>query len=93
MKNLPLSIYTMPSQADSYSFSSINKRLQLTSFTFVVLDDKYREFDYFTINPKSFQKNAYTLIDNDLFRFKEKSFRFKIDPTLWPASYFVYKPM
>lgn len=90
-KNLPASIYTLDNQIDKNSFSAINKRLQLTAFTFVVFDNKYREFDYVTIHPKSFKKNTYTVIDNDLFRFKEKSFQFKIDPTLWPARFFVYK--
>ncbi len=90
-KSLPVSIYTVENKIDTHGFSAINKRLQLTAFTFIFSDDKYREFNYFTIKSKNFQKNTYSVIDNDLFRFKEKSFQFKIDPTLWPATAFVYK--
>ncbi|HHB52148.1 MAG TPA: hypothetical protein ENK75_03775 [Saprospiraceae bacterium] len=91
VKNTPQSIYTMLNSVDVNGFSSINKRLQLTSFTYIFQDNKNVGYNYFTVRTENFNKNTYTFLDDDFQRNTLKKFQFKIDPTLWPASYFVYK--
>ena len=85
-KHLPTSIYTFNSfTKDTHSFSSINKKLNLTNFEFVYAEDL--DYNQFTMRFKNIGKTPSEFIYDDYNSFQNnnllKGFLMKYDPTRW----------
>ena len=85
-KKLPVSIYTFRSFSnDLNGFSSLNKKLHLTNFKFVFVEDI--DSNLFSIETKNTSEKFSGFIDDDLRRYQNnnllKGFFCKYDPARW----------
>tara|TARA_B110000503_G_scaffold56913_1_gene91111 strand:+ start:562 stop:939 length:378 start_codon:yes stop_codon:yes gene_type:complete len=84
----PASIYTVSHFSDDKnSFWPVNKKLNLTNFYFVTVDDFTLDFNRSSLNSKNFGKESSGFIYQDYKRIQDrnllKGFLLKNDPTRW----------
>ncbi|MGY0407652.1 MAG: hypothetical protein ACWIPJ_04765 [Polaribacter sp.] len=86
---VPVSIYTSAISNNRFNFSTINKKLDLSNFSFIFVSTEDLEFNLFSIDAKNIDKKPSKFIcdDYDYKRNQDrnlsKDFLFKNDPTYW----------
>ncbi len=93
-KELPVSIYTISSPININGISSVNKRINLSTFKFLFSFDNYLGNQWYNYNATVVSKNLGKisrsfLMDDAKYYFD--SFVRKHDPTKWSAVNFKYK--
>ena len=86
-KKLPNSIYTLNSFNNSNDFYAINKKLNLTDFSFVYVNQTDLDLNLFSFDTKNLSKKPSEFIYDDYKRYQDnnllKGFLLKNDPTRW----------
>jgi len=87
------SIYFLENEPDTLRLFTLNSRLKIPIFKYRLSGFNNYQSSYFTVSNKENSKKFNSFLFLDPQNYINKNFLRKIDPTKWPASYFIYKPM